>query len=102
MNNNPIQTKSTFYLTGRKEDFPIQAFYGLFDFFPIEQCRELLWKLLTLSMYPNDDTLDAEDRLLLMDYYDSLKDVIDAAYTIYESALHDPQFCYNANQQKKS
>ena len=102
MNNNPFENKLNSYLEAEKGDFPLQAFFGLFDFFPIEQCRELLWKLLKLSMYTNDDTLDAEDRLLLMDYYDSLKDVIDAAYTIYESALHDPQFCYNATQQKKS
>jgi len=98
MNNNPFKNKTTSHLERNKGDFPIQAFYGLFDFFPIEQCRELLWKLLKLSMYTNDDTLDAEDRLLLMDYYESLKDVLDAAYWIYQSTLEDPKFCHKPTQ----
>jgi len=94
MNNNPFENKINSYLEAEKGDFPLQAFFGLFDFFPIEQCRELLWKLLKFSMYTNDDTLDAEDRLLLMDYYESLKDVLDAAYAIYQSTLEDPKFCH--------
>jgi len=102
MNTKPFQNKFSSQKERDQKDFPMRAFYALFEFFPIEECHQLLWKLLKLSMYTKDDALEAEERLLLMDYYQSLSDVLDGAYMIHEATAPDSMVQYNAEQKNKS
>ena len=99
MNTKPFEHQLTSHIEDKQDDFPRRAFYGLFEFFNIKDCHHLLWKMLRCAMCTEDKYLEAEERLDILNYYESLKDVLDAAYMLHEA--HAPYSMVQYDAQKK-
>ena len=83
MNNKPFDHKIPSLIEGDPKDFSKQAFSSLFSFIDLDQCMQLLWKMLKYSV-ASDSRMEEEERQELFYYYEVIHDVLNAVYMVHK------------------